>query len=1006
MNLAGGTFHAPAPFAPGLSATFYNGAPGYAGNPGSGNNDDPNNPFYQGYTAANSYIAANFGAPTYQASTTASGNNALFFPDVNSNGLASGVGFANIGYVGQGSAVTGQGVGNDYTTILKGSIMLPAGTTNVSTGSDDGSAVYISLDGGNTYQTIVDNTGYQGWTLRGGPVTVPTAGYYPIEVAFYQGGGGNGLGVYLNSPGGDPNNAPDQYSVLNSQVINGEPSANYSNAVNVTADSTIDLDTSFAATYQFPSLTIGANTLYTTGGTTGSGVTITGPTMITGPATFNVGANAPLTLAGSMSGSSDFAVTGGGTLTLGADGSNFTGNAQVNNGTVQLNNATALVNSTVNLNDPANSTLTFGALITSATVGGLSGSGNFALQTNAQSPSAVALTVGANNQNASYSGVLSAPQGILNKIGNGTQTLSGLSTYTGATTVSGGVLAVTNLDVGGNPSAIGASTSGAGNLVIDNGTLQYIGNGSTTDRQFTIGPSGNATIDASGSGPLVFSNTNAGVATNFSGNGTLTLTGSYRGANTFGLVINDGNGPTSLVKNGPGTWILSGQSQYTGSTMVNAGKLVLAAGSAVDETAITVGPGATFAPQPGSGTIDTTNYSAPLTVPTGATLTLQHGSIFDMTDGAIGIFNLNQDSLDVVSGSNTGLTLNGATLKFDLSSTGADVLNAVDYAASCGTGNVISITGLGSSLTVGSVYPVLTASGSGLVSGDFALASNTISVGGTTYDLALVNSSTAESITVTGTSAGAFSGRATWISNGSSLNWSTNANWVDNANASINFAPGVPGRPVGTDTATFNGQESAASHTITLDVPVSLAAVSFTGANYTLTNSTLTMNSTSGTSTMTVSSGTQEIDSAVEIAGGNLAISLTNTGQLSLTNNISDDVATSGIPRSLTLTSADGTGTLILSGSNTYGGGTDVASGTLIAMNSASIPSGSSLIVGSGGAFTFSPATTLAPAASNVALAGVTVVSAVPEPGTVILLLAALAVCCGYRFTRRGNKQS
>ena len=53
----------------------------------------------------------------------------------------------------------------------------------------------------------------------------------------------------------------------------------------------------------------------------------------------------------------------------------------------------------------------------------------------------------------------------------------GRNTYTGGTQISGGVLVATNLANGGSPSSIGASTNNAANLVIDGGTLQYIGGG-------------------------------------------------------------------------------------------------------------------------------------------------------------------------------------------------------------------------------------------------------------------------------------------------------------------------------------------------------------------------------------------------------------------------------------------------------------------------------------------------------------------------------------------------
>ena len=91
----------------------------------------------------------------------------------------------------------------------------------------------------------------------------------------------------------------------------------YGNAINVTQNSTINLDPAAASVYQFPSLTIGANTLNITGGTTGAGVTINGTTTLNAAAVFNVGSNAPLTLLGQ--------VTGGGSLTENGSGTDCSG---------------------------------------------------------------------------------------------------------------------------------------------------------------------------------------------------------------------------------------------------------------------------------------------------------------------------------------------------------------------------------------------------------------------------------------------------------------------------------------------------------------------------------------------------------------------------------------------------------------------------------------------------------------------------------------------------------
>ncbi|MDD5260987.1 MAG: autotransporter-associated beta strand repeat-containing protein, partial [Methylacidiphilales bacterium] len=111
-------------------------------------------------------------------------------------------------------------------------------------------------------------------------------------------------------------------------------------------------------------------------------------------------------------------------------------------GLLNLSNALALQNSTL----AANSAFTNSGIIFSSTVsgnaftlGGLTGSGNLALQNNASTPAAITLSVGNNGSSTTYSGVLSGP-GSLVKVGAGTLILTGFNTYAGSTTISGGTL--------------------------------------------------------------------------------------------------------------------------------------------------------------------------------------------------------------------------------------------------------------------------------------------------------------------------------------------------------------------------------------------------------------------------------------------------------------------------------------------------------------------------------------------------------------------------------------
>ncbi|NID14716.1 autotransporter-associated beta strand repeat-containing protein [Luteibacter yeojuensis] len=166
----------------------------------------------------------------------------------------------------------------------------------------------------------------------------------------------------------------------------------------------------------------------------------------------------------------------------------------------------------------------------------------------------------------------------VSKTGTGTWILRNAgSTYTGVTTISGGVLGVDHLNNGGQASSLGASSGAASNLVIGNGaTLRYTGAGDTTDRLFTLSL-GSSVIESSGTGAIDFSNTGSAA---YAGNGnrTLGLGGTNTGNNTMGGTIIDSGGITTLGKNGTGTWLLTGTNTYTGNTVVNEGLLQLGDG--------------------------------------------------------------------------------------------------------------------------------------------------------------------------------------------------------------------------------------------------------------------------------------------------------------------------------------------------------------------------------------------------------------------------------------------
>ncbi|HZI30911.1 MAG TPA: autotransporter-associated beta strand repeat-containing protein, partial [Candidatus Binatia bacterium] len=183
----------------------------------------------------------------------------------------------------------------------------------------------------------------------------------------------------------------------------------------------------------------------------------------------------------------------------------------------------ALANATINLtgdNDASLGrfgapTLLFGSGTNAngigyATIGGLAGYGNFPVANTlvTQSGSSIggpfALSVGNNNLNTTYYGIMSG-SGSLIKVGAGTLTLSGANTYTGNTTISSGTLALSGGSI--------AST----NIILSRGaTFDVSPSGS-----FTLGGSqslyGGGTVNGyfyTSAGSKIYAGTDGGYGTN------------------------------------------------------------------------------------------------------------------------------------------------------------------------------------------------------------------------------------------------------------------------------------------------------------------------------------------------------------------------------------------------------------------------------------------------------------------------------------------------------------
>lgn len=148
----------------------------------------------------------------------------------------------------------------------------------------------------------------------------------------------------------------------------------------------------------------------------------------------------------------------------------------------------------------------------------------------------------------------------------------------------GGDLAFSSIAASGLASAAGAG----GEVRIGfNARAVYTGSGNWTNRTFNFFGASNGTLANEGTGALVwagpFSNT-----TTAGGARKLTLGGSNTGDNDFQGILSDhhSNGSTlNLEKNDAGTWALSGNNTYTGTTTISQGILKVRNSNSLGATA-------------------------------------------------------------------------------------------------------------------------------------------------------------------------------------------------------------------------------------------------------------------------------------------------------------------------------------------------------------------------------------------------------------------------------------
>ena len=322
---------------------------------------------------------------------------------------------------------------------------------------------------------------------------------------------------------------------------------------------------------------------------------------------------------------------GGGTLVLAA-ANTFTGPTTLKGGRLVLSNGLALQDSTLT---PSGGTVAFDPAVAahSFTLGGLSGTGNIALTDLSGNP--VTLSAGNNNANTSYSGILSGSGG-LTKIGTGSLTLmTYLNSYSGATTISGGTLAL------------------ASGVALLNSTIYMSGTGALGFGSLTSGTLGGL----AGPGSLALTNAaSAGVA----------LSVGHNGVNTTYSGVLSGSGGLSKV--GAGSLTFTGSNTYSGATTVTAGGLVAGA-------AYTLSPNSALTLS--AGTLDVSGFAQTVkSLNLGSTgfLNLAAGNLLTSTGsatlaGTLNVLNTSGGTRELLAyGAESGAfgTVNGVPLGYQL----------------------------------------------------------------------------------------------------------------------------------------------------------------------------------------------------------------------------------------------------------------------------------------------------------------------------------------------------
>ena len=519
--------------------------------------------------------------------------------------------------------------------------------------------------------------------------------------------------------------------------------------------------------------------------------------------------------------------------------------------------------------------------------------------------------------NTTISGIISTGSANLTKNGAGNLTLSGTNTFTGATTINAGTLSISSVANGGSNSNLGASSNAASNLVLGGGSLSYTGTNASTDRNFTLTNGTTSTISVTTSTE------------------TLTLSGTAA----------TGNG--SFTKAGVGTLALTGASSHFGNTTVSAGTLALGNVNALQNSTLDTGTSGT---QVVTFTVAGTNTYNLGGLAGSDDLSLGGNSL------SVGVNNANSTLSAAISGSGNFTKTGSGTLIFTGANayTGITTINAGTLQLGAG-GTTGQISASGD--IINNANLVFNRSNSFSYAGNMSGSGNTTITSGT-----LRLNGTANTDRLSGTI----------LINGGTVNYQTASDHQIANTANLTVSSGAV--DFGAREEVINslnisgGTITISSGTLIIGAASSLiggaAAISGTAGRIITTGTT-----TFGNATLDYSHVSSNNSKAL-VLGGNIAVN--NSATANLTNSsvgiarldlndtsrifrVGDNanmnigwVVTSNAVASGALVKA-GNGTLNLSNTNTYTGGTTINAGTLTLGHATDTLANSGAVTVSGG---------------------------------------------------------